>query len=66
MADPRTAEFFYDFLKIFLHNRPLIHVVRNPDLSPQVGGYFAEILPTGLNSATTRLFLGKSVGISAA
>ena len=47
--------FFHDFLKTLL-NRPLIHEVRNSDLSPQVGGDFAEILLTGRNSATTRLY----------
>ena len=60
VADPPM--FFQDFLTT-LHNRPLIHEVRNSGISPQVGGEFAEILPTGRNSATTRLLRGKRTGI---
>ena len=65
MADPRTTEILQDPLEIFLHNRPQIHGVGNSTLSAQVSGDFAEILPTGLNCATTRLLRGKRVGIPA-
>ena len=54
-ADQRAAGIFQDFLETLL-NRSQIHEVRNPALSPQLGGAFAEFRPIGRDSAGYRPF----------
>ena len=60
-ADPRTSEIFQDFLKI-LHNRPLIHEVRNCAQSHQVSGDFSVSLSTWGDFDEDRPFAAQPAG----
>ena len=56
MADPRTAEIFKDFAKIFLRDRPQNRGARNSTLSAQLSGDFAEFRQIGRNFPESRPF----------
>ena len=56
MGDPRTAEIFQDFAKIFLRDRPQNHGVRKSALPSQVSGDSAEFRQVGRNFPESRPF----------
>ena len=63
VADPRTADFFLASVEIFLHNRPQSHGVRNPALSSQVSGDFAEFWQGCRNSPGSLPFAEEPAGM---